>query len=185
MSCFNKEDLRVELRALRGLISQKRRSEARQALLNELLPGLATYRNILSFYSVDSEIDTSLLNCLLAQETRLVLPKVEGTRLDLFHVTSPSEQLSTFSWRGLEPITEVCTQSPLETIDCVLVPALAFDTTRMRIGQGKGHYDRLIARAKAARLPISFIGIGFKEQLVPQALPREPHDQSLDALIFV
>lgn len=184
MNCSNKEDLRVELRALRRLISQKRRIEARQALLNELLPRLASYRNILSFHSIDSEIDTSLLNHTLAQEMRLVLPKVEGTRLDLFHVTSISQQLSTFSWKGLEPIPDTCTHCPLEAIDCILVPGLGFDSTYMRIGQGKGHYDRLIAQARAAHLAIFCIGIGFKEQLT-LALPREPHDQPLDALFLI
>jgi 5-formyltetrahydrofolate cyclo-ligase len=185
MKSCNKQHLRTEYRAMRGLISQERRMQAKQALLSELYPRLAFYRNILSFHGVDSEIDTSLLNCSLAQETRLILPKVEGTRLALFHVTSLNQQLSTFSWRGLEPIPEACSQCPLERIDCILVPALAFDSTHMRIGQGKGHYDRLIAQARAARLPIAFIGLGFKEQLVPQALPCEPHDQSLDILILV
>jgi 5-formyltetrahydrofolate cyclo-ligase len=181
----NKQQLRIEYRALRGLISQKRRIEAKQALFSELYPRLASYRNILSFHSVDTEIDTSLLNSSLSQEMRLVLPKVEDTRLDLFHITSISEQLSTFSWKGLEPIPEICNHCPLEAIDCVLVPALAFDSTLMRLGQGKGHYDRLIAQTKAARLTITFIGIGFKEQFVPYTLPCEPHDQSLDTLILV
>ncbi len=179
-----KNAIREELASIRKELSPERRREAKEALCFQLYPRLAAYRSILSFHSLNQEIDTSLLNTILASEGRLVLPKVEDDRLDLFLVDHLEEQLSVSSWNCLEPIPESCAPSCLETIDCVLVPALGFDRTRMRFGYGKGYYDRLIAQAKGSFLNTHFIGIGFQEQLCAQQLPTELHDQSVDEVLL-
>ena len=48
----------------------------------------------------------------------------------------------------------------------------------MRLGRGKGHYDRFFARApKALR-----IGLGWEQQML-DTVPAEAHDQALNALV--
>jgi 5-formyltetrahydrofolate cyclo-ligase len=63
------------------------------------------------------------------------------------------------------------------TPDIILVPALAFDQHKHRIGYGRGYYDQLITKFPS----IPSWGIGFREQLV-DTLPRDPWDQPLTAL---
>ena len=65
--------------------------------------------------------------------------------------------------------------------DLLLVPLLAFDRRGGRLGYGAGHYDRTleILRANGS---ITAIGLAFASQEV-DALPMEPHDQPLDAVL--
>lgn len=185
ISCNKKQIIRKELRAIRKNIPHERRLNAQEALLATLYPRLAAFRSILSFHSLPCEIDMSVLNQTLSTEMRLLLPKVEGVQLDCFHVTHVSNQLKYGAWNCFEPISEACELASLERIDCVLVPALGFDAAHMRIGYGKGFYDRFIAHAKIHAFKMHFIGVGFQEQLCARALPIEAHDQSLDELILV
>lgn len=68
---------------------------------------------------------------------------------------------------------------PVEMLDLVICPALAFDRQGNRLGRGVGFYDRFLAtpgfRGVAA-------GIGFREQLVDE-LPVQKNDVPVDILI--
>jgi 5-formyltetrahydrofolate cyclo-ligase len=65
------------------------------------------------------------------------------------------------------------------TIDVVIVPGTAFTAGGDRLGQGGGWYDRFLGRIRSDCLTI---GVGFEAQLV-EALPTEPHDVRLDAVV--
>ena len=70
-------------------------------------------------------------------------------------------------------------------IDCVIVPAVAFDRRCMRLGQGKGFYDTFLEKLADARKsrglpPALTIGLGFSEQLVEDGVPTDAHDVALD-----
>jgi len=64
----------------------------------------------------------------------------------------------------------------------MLVPLSAFDGNGNRIGYGAGHYDRAIARLRAKGKTPRLIGIAFACQEV-EAVPAEPHDAPLDAIL--
>ncbi|MGB7978740.1 MAG: 5-formyltetrahydrofolate cyclo-ligase [Chlamydiales bacterium] len=72
-------------------------------------------------------------------------------------------------------------QFPLHEIDCILVPGLGFDKDKYRIGYGKGYYDQFLAGAAH----IWTIGVGFKEQLCEEPLPRDPWDIPVKELLLV
>lgn len=60
----------------------------------------------------------------------------------------------------------------------LLVPGLAFDAAGGRLGRGGGAWDRALAEARGAVA----IGVGYEFQVV-NAVPREAHDRSVDALL--
>jgi 5-formyltetrahydrofolate cyclo-ligase len=62
--------------------------------------------------------------------------------------------------------------------DLVLVPLLATDRTGTRLGQGKGHYDRVLGDLK--RRGALLVGIGWAMQLIDSAIPADPWDVPLD-----
>ena len=68
---------------------------------------------------------------------------------------------------------------PIVDPDLVLVPLVAVDGTGTRLGRGKGHYDRTLARLRknGARL----IGIGWPLQRLADTIPADPWDVPLDA----
>lgn len=69
---------------------------------------------------------------------------------------------------------------PMSEIDCILVPALGFDGENYRIGYGKGYYDRFLATVGT----ITTIGVGFKEQLCEEPLPKDPWDIPVKELLL-
>lgn len=62
--------------------------------------------------------------------------------------------------------------------EVILVPVLGFTADGARLGQGAGHYDRWLAANPATRA----IGLAWDCQLL-EALPAEPHDRALDAVV--
>ena len=177
----DKKTLRHSLRLLRQSIPPIRRQEAALHLFTDLLAQLKPYHNILSFASKPDEIDLWKLNEQLAQEKRLLLPKVAGEFLEIFSVADLQNQLALSPFSILEPIADRCPQIPYTAIDCILVPGLGFDAEKRRIGYGKGHYDRLL---KAIKQIAPIVGVGFHEQLVAEQIPVEPHDIPMDRLFF-
>ncbi len=92
------------------------------------------------------------------------------------------------SWAAWEPLVPggFGTLVPLDNAAMVqpavlIVPLLAFDAGRRRLGYGKGHYDRAIAALKQ-RGQLRTIGIAYDAQRV-EAVPVEAHDQVLDAIV--
>lgn len=75
---------------------------------------------------------------------------------------------------------EILIETPLSEIDCILVPGLGFDRENYRIGYGKGYFDQFLATVG----DIPTIGVGFKEQLCDELLPRDTWDIPVKELML-
>jgi len=75
-----------------------------------------------------------------------------------------------------------CFQPPLASPevfpDLVLVPLVAVDGNGTRLGQGKGHYDRVLAKLRERGALL--IGVGWQVQKLTEQIPAEPWDLPLD-----
>jgi 5-formyltetrahydrofolate cyclo-ligase len=69
--------------------------------------------------------------------------------------------------------------APAVDPDLILVPLIAIDPFGARLGRGKGHYDRVIARLK--RSGARLIGVGWPLQRLEDTVPADPWDVHLDA----
>jgi len=67
------------------------------------------------------------------------------------------------------------------TPQLVVAPLLAFDRRGGRLGQGGGHYDRTLSNLRAAG-GVFVLGLAYAGQEL-EAIPMEPHDQRLDAIL--
>ena len=65
--------------------------------------------------------------------------------------------------------------------DVLLVPLLAFNKYKFRLGYGGGYYDRYISKFQVSHKIIK-IGIGFSFQKV-KSLPINEYDKKLDFVI--
>jgi 5-formyltetrahydrofolate cyclo-ligase len=75
----------------------------------------------------------------------------------------------------------------LASVDLVLVPAASVDRTGVRLGWGKGYYDRALEMLRStAQSPVKpsppVYAVIFDEELV-DSLPRERHDQLVDGVV--
>jgi len=73
-------------------------------------------------------------------------------------------------------------------IDVLVVPGLAFDELGDRLGQGKGYYDRFIARMfadeKNKKVPL-LVAVGLNCQLVEDGMiPTHEHDHPVDWILL-
>ena len=84
--------------------------------------------------------------------------------------------------KGLYGILEPAKRSllPIETIDLIIVPGIAFDRCGSRLGRGKGYYDRFL---KSVPQTTPRIGLAFDFQILPSLLTK-PHDLGVDKTIF-
>ncbi len=166
---------------IRRVLSKERRDEATLSATKKLLERLSSYGQVLSFASKEEEINLFPLNETLAKEGRLLLPRlISETEIAPFHVKAPDNELILHpKWKVFEPNPELCTKGSIEKIDCIIVPGVAFDRGHGRLGYGKGHYDRFLARVSC-----TLIGVGFKEQLLESPFPHEKHDIPLTEIFL-
>jgi 5-formyltetrahydrofolate cyclo-ligase len=68
--------------------------------------------------------------------------------------------------------------APVVEPDLILVPLIAVDGNGTRLGRGKGHYDRALARLKKSGAKL--IGIGWPLQKLTETIPADEWDVPLD-----
>jgi len=97
-------------------------------------------------------------------------------RIAFFKVAHLSE-LATGSYEIKEPGRKEV-ELPLESLDLIVVPGVAFDRAGHRLGYGKGYYDMALA---GARCPV--VALAYDFQVVEGRLPSEPHDVPVSAIV--
>lgn len=128
---------------------------------------------ILLYHSLPDELDTRRFLSKWKDLKKFFLPRVNGVNLELLPYDETSLEIGSFYIE--EPTGDDI--HPVEEIEVIIVPGVAFDRKGRRLGRGKGFYDRLLETAKATK-----IGIGYEFQLVDE-LPSEPHDIPMDMVI--
>ena len=140
---------------------------------------------VLAFLSMKDELDTAcILRRALDQGKTLAVPKVVGDNLIFYRISDIDADTAPGAFGILEPepgLPSLDIKTLSERNSVALVPGLAFDKEKFRLGRGKGFYDRFFASCGNS---LYKIGIGYSFQLVEQ-VPHEAHDSQLDLLIVV
>ncbi len=106
---------------------------------------------------------------------RWVLPRVEGDGSLTFRDRDlPRER---HRW-GMDQPVDAGDPVPLQQLDLVLVPGLAFDRNGRRLGRGKGYYDRILAERRSDCVAV---GVTVATRLI-ESVPVEDHDVAVDLL---
>jgi len=178
-----KSALRTTARhAMETMPTEQARAKA-EALAERVLswPPMAMARRVMVYLSMAGEAGTgALIERLLEAGVEVAGPRVDWDARTILpaQITDPMTDVV----QGNLGVPEPAPSTPgmaLETIDVVLVPALAFDLRGFRLGRGAGFYDRFLAHPSRNGLAMGF---GLEAQLV-QRVPTEPHDARLDAIV--
>ncbi|MCB1111619.1 MAG: 5-formyltetrahydrofolate cyclo-ligase [Chlamydiales bacterium] len=172
-----KTAVREQYKLMRGAIASDRRRDAAQQALEAVVALAAEHTLVMSYVSIGDELCTRAINHFLAEEGKLVLPRVEKERIIPCCVQDVSTQLCEGAFGIPEPIARCAIASPT----LVLVPGLAFDAANHRVGYGKGCYDRFLSFLSA---DVLCYGIGYREQLSSALLPIETTDRQLDSIFL-
>jgi 5-formyltetrahydrofolate cyclo-ligase len=177
----SKIKLREKLLALRAQIDRDLVEVVSQSIWS-LLQQNADYKKstmVAAFTSIRGEIDTYLiLEGILAAGKKLALP----------HVSKDKSQLRFYEVKNLNHLTPgefgiLCPPPihavPMDAVDLMLVPGLAFDHQGFRLGFGKGYYDRILPHMRPDAVSI---GLCYSFQVVDQ-VPAGTHDIPVKALL--
>lgn len=178
----SKDSLRARLRARRDALPAAARAAWSEHLAELGAPALRERLGpaaiVAAYWPLRSEADPRpLARALQAAGAALALPVVEGEAMYFRAWSGGERDLEPAGFGALGPGAS----APVVQPTLVLVPLLGFDATGQRLGWGKGYYDRCLAGAATAARPFA-VGIAFACQRVA-AIPSEPHDVRLDAVL--
>lgn len=154
-------------------------------MFNEhLAPTVSSGSTVCAYVPVGSEPGSvELLDMLLRRAGRVLLPIArtadDGVPLPLRWGQYRPGELVRGQWGLLEPAEPWLPPSALAEAGLVVVPALAVDRQGVRLGRGRGFYDRSLAgRDPRARL----IAMVRDDELIDE-LPAEPHDVAMTHVV--
>ena len=175
-----KKRIRRDCLYLRSSLSAHERAEA-DLLINHILVSHfdpASYSCVCAYVSDGTEVDvTPLMKRCLELGVPLALPRFKSRGEYEFVL---SGDLSFVSGRYCIPEPPESAERAPESLlrDALfIVPGVAFDSERHRLGRGAGVYDRVLAGYGRCSAGV------FYECQKCRALPVEEHDRSLDAVV--
>jgi len=176
-----KRALRAELRERRRIRSRLERDEARDALTRQLVALTSTLgaRSLSCYLSTPDEPDTRpFLRWACEQGIRVLVPvSRDDGLLDWAAFTDADEVEDAL---GLPvPDGEVLGPIAVNDVALMLVPAAAIDASGMRMGWGRGYFDKTLG-SMDRRPPV--FAVVFDDEIVEE-LPADTHDQSVDGAV--
>ena len=164
----------IQKAALRKHLLEKR--DATSAELREIssekihqnLKKISAYtnsQNIACYFPIGSEI--------LGQNKNLLLPRIVNDNLQ-FYIVSNLEKLEKGNFEIMEP-KDSCEKA--EKIDCVLIPTVGVSKSGVRLGYGKGYYDRFLSLIDAVKISLT-----YSKQIV-KSIPNDSHDVKMDLIV--
>jgi 5-formyltetrahydrofolate cyclo-ligase len=172
----SKKELRKQIAARKRAQSESTLDALSRDVLTSLEchPAFREANTILMYHSLPDEVRTWDFVDRWCGSKRILLPVVVGDDLEL-RLYSGRDSLRVGAYNILEPVGPVF--SDYDSIDLAVVPGVAFTADGIRLGRGKGYYDRLLPRIKARK-----IGICFPFQIL-HSIPAESFDIRMDEVI--
>jgi 5-formyltetrahydrofolate cyclo-ligase len=177
-----------EKRALRAELRERRRTrtstQAAQdsAELTANLKQLTTdvgARSISAYLSLPEEPDTRpFLRWTAERGLRVLLPISRDDGLLDWAAYDGEEEDADIAGMPT-PTSELLGPIAINDVDLILVPAAAVDRTGMRMGWGRGYFDKTLGSME--RCPPVYAVI-FDDELV-DAVPRERHDMPVNGVV--
>lgn len=171
--------LRSKMLAERGTIPEIRKREW-DARICTLLLDIIAQKNIKTVHTYIpflTEIDIKpVIQFCLQNDIKVIAPKTLKARQLENRVMTSLNDLETGIMGTLHPAnTEIYSGK----YDLIIVPGLAIDKDKYRLGYGGGYYDNFLVHHRDALRT----GIYYPFQFI-DAVPREQHDVALDQVII-
>jgi len=171
-----KADIRKEMLEKRQELPLSLRLLMEEQIKENVLMAIGNAKRIGIYCSTRGEVDTYGLmeHWFWDKDISIYVPKVTGETMDFFRISS-FKDLSMGRFGILKPQTD--DKINPDELEVIIVPIVAFDKNKHRIGFGKGYYDRYLKQTSARK-----IGIAFSFQEVDEILV-DPFDVDCDIVI--
>lgn len=177
-----KRALRAELRERRRAMSERARDAAAAGFTHQLdaLVDSVGARAVSCYLSTGGEPDTrEFVRGAVARGIRVLLPVTRVDGLLDWAVATRDGEISEGLFGLPEPTGELLGPIAVGDVDLMIVPAAAVDRTGMRLGWGRGYFDKTIGSME--RCPPVY-AVVFDSELLDH-VPSEPHDQPVTGVV--
>lgn len=131
------------------------------------------------YWSINGEIDlSSLWNNATVDGKLCFFPALNDDLTLSFLPVTPTTTFINNKFEIPEPSVSRDLAVPIDQLDLIIIPLLAFDIRCNRIGMGAGYYDRTLINKRNSLI----IGVGYQFQRV-EFLEAQSWDIPLDAVI--
>ncbi|MFC1691186.1 5-formyltetrahydrofolate cyclo-ligase [Nanoarchaeota archaeon] len=177
----SKQQIRSEVLEKRKFLPKLEVEEKSVSIINNFLNSdfYKNNNNIMVYCSLDknNEVNTlNLIDKMLKDKKNIIAPYVKNNKIaisQIFH----KKDLNCGTFGILEPKDTQTHFFDEDNLDVVIVPGIAFDERKNRIGYGKGFYDEFLKKTKAAKIAFAL------ELQVLDKIPQDPHDEKVDIII--
>ncbi|MCI1726676.1 MAG: 5-formyltetrahydrofolate cyclo-ligase [Lachnospiraceae bacterium] len=140
------------------------------------LPGYEKARVIYTYVSFGREADTkNLIRDAWRHGKKVAVPKIHGDDLEFYYIESFGQLQE--GYKGI-PEPSGCRKAEDEEA-FVIMPGVAFDEQRNRLGYGKGYYDRFLEKNPKHKTA----AMAFDFQVQEKELPHEKTDLKPDVIV--
>lgn len=178
----------IRLKLLNRLKKQKEVERLKRsfAIQNKLfsLPQFKKAKKILFYLSFDGEVETFRMidrAVLLGKKVAVPVINRNNKSLTASLFVDCKSQLEVGPYGIYQPKRECIRRIPLDKIDLIIVPAVAFDLKGNRLGRGQGYYDRML-QSLPKKIPT--IGLAFNFQVLRSIPAVESHDFPVDRVLY-
>lgn len=178
-----KKEIRSEVLKRRRALTRQEIIEKSQCISGAVLshPWFHAADTILLYMDYNKEVMTAqMIEKGWEMGKRIGVPKVHGKTMEYYQITS-FEDLEAGAYGIREPgVGCPLIQTDTENSGSLLaiMPGVAFDAARNRIGYGGGYYDKYYEH----KSNINKIAVAFEAQMVA-AIPAEPFDLKPDCIV--
>lgn len=181
---MDKRSLRKQIIKLRDKIPPEVREQKDQRIFNGLLNNsqFILSRNIFIYIGFSSEINTlKLIEEHLLGHKNVYIPFIDNKTktMKITKLNYPDIELETNSFGILETKKKYRQFLDPNILDLIIMPGVAFDKKKHRLGYGGGYYDKFI---DALKVKIPLIALAYQEQIVDN-VPVDKHDKDMDLII--
>lgn len=176
-----KKQLRADMKHKRQTLSIDRILMYSSHILQKIV-ALDEYKQadvVLAYVSFSSEVDTHfLIKHAISEGKKVAVPKVFENREMKFYLINSLEELSPGAYGILEPDTKHELRINDNEKYILLLPGVAFDEEKNRLGYGGGYYDTFLEK-----YPQIFKLMPAYELQKVDKLPADSHDIKADMII--
>ena len=177
---IKKDEIRKQILEKRSNLSLEEVDKKSELIIENLTPYLKNAQNIMIFMDMKNEVRiTKLIE--LYPEKNFFISKIVNSKNREMKINKYNEnELVLHKFGYYESSSDDFYDEKI--LDIVIVPALAFDSSKNRIGFGGGYYDTFLNKVRGKNKNILFIGVCYDFQMIEE-VPIEGHDITLDLVI--
>ena len=177
---IKKDTIRKQILEKRSNLSLEEVDKKSELIIENLTPYLKNAQNIMIFTDMKNEVRiTKLIE--LYPEKNFFISKIVNSKNREMKINKYNEnELVLHKFGYYESSSDDFYDEKI--LDIVIVPALAFDSSKNRIGFGGGYYDTFLNKVRGKNKNTLFIGVCYDFQMIEE-VPIEGHDITLDLVI--